>query len=245
MNKRILTIALLPLLSCGTAFAEEKTALDPANFSATLTFLTDYVFHGVSYSDEDPALQGSFDYGHPSGFYLGIWGSNWAGGDSSIEIDYYGGYAGASGDLGYGISGLYYSYPGADDDAAEWNYFEVNTTLSYTFSKVPLQPVIAGLLNYSPDYSAEDGDQYYTGATLGFSLPQGFGLDLAYGHTDIEGDKTTPGGFNWSHWSVGLSKELGGFGFDVTYHDTDEGDDGDLWGRIGAERVVASISRSF
>ena len=48
----------------------EATA--PKNFSATLTFATDYLFRGVSQTDNKPAVQGSFDYKHPIGAYLGI-----------------------------------------------------------------------------------------------------------------------------------------------------------------------------
>jgi uncharacterized protein (TIGR02001 family) len=36
-------------------------ATDPKNFSATVAFATDYVFRGISQTDNKPAVQGSFD----------------------------------------------------------------------------------------------------------------------------------------------------------------------------------------
>lgn len=76
-----------------------------AEFSATTTLASDYVFRGISNTDGDPAIQGSMDYEHESGFYAGVWASNVkfrenAGEDAvdtvdeaSIEIDYYAGFA--------------------------------------------------------------------------------------------------------------------------------------------------------
>ena len=44
--------------------------------SANVTLTSDYVFRGVSQTDEDPAIQGGFDLSHDSGFYIGAWASN-------------------------------------------------------------------------------------------------------------------------------------------------------------------------
>ena len=88
-----------------------------------------YVFRGLTQTNEEPALQGGFDYAHSSGFYLGVWGSNvsWlkenattgsnavsgtykSGG--TLELDFYGGYKGTVGDFGYDVGLLQYYYPG-------------------------------------------------------------------------------------------------------------------------------------
>ena len=75
---RWVAAVFMVLLSGSNASCEDwwTEAGDPKNFSATVTFATDYVFRGVSQTDNKPAVQGSFDYKHPSGAYLGIWGSN-------------------------------------------------------------------------------------------------------------------------------------------------------------------------
>ncbi|MGH8501359.1 MAG: TorF family putative porin [Gammaproteobacteria bacterium] len=95
-------LGLSGLTANGFALAQEDGGFFAAeNFSSTLYFTTDYVFRGVSFTDEDPAVQGSFDYAHPSGAYVGAWASNWDGfgTESEFEIDYYGGYANALGPI--------------------------------------------------------------------------------------------------------------------------------------------------
>ena len=48
-----------------------------AKLSANVALATDYVWRGISQNNEDPALQGGFDYEHASGFYLGMYFLNW------------------------------------------------------------------------------------------------------------------------------------------------------------------------
>jgi uncharacterized protein (TIGR02001 family) len=63
----VVGVAIL-LLSGASARCEDDewtVAADPKNFSATVTFASDYVFRGVSQTDNNkPAVQGSFDYKH-------------------------------------------------------------------------------------------------------------------------------------------------------------------------------------
>src|SRR5262249_56877167 len=66
--------------------------------SANVGLFSQYVFRGISQTNEKPAVQGGFDVGHKSGFYVGTWASNisWlsdANPDVSapIEWDFYGG----------------------------------------------------------------------------------------------------------------------------------------------------------
>jgi hypothetical protein len=47
-----------------------------AEISANVTLASDYVFRGVSQTDNQMAIQGGFDWGHDSGFYVGTWASN-------------------------------------------------------------------------------------------------------------------------------------------------------------------------
>jgi len=49
-------------------------------------------------------------------------------------------------------------------------------------------------------------------------------------------------GYDYLHWRIGLSKELLGFTLDVSYYDTNENE---YFGKIGDDRVVFTISRSF
>jgi len=64
-----------------------------AQVSANVAIQTDYVWRGISQNQEDPSIQGGFDYAHDSGFYAGVWGASVDfGGAESTEFDVYGGW---------------------------------------------------------------------------------------------------------------------------------------------------------
>jgi len=62
---------------------------DKLKLNATTAFVTDYLFRGISNTNQKPAVQPEIDLGYGI-FYIGLWGSNTVYGDG-IEIDYYGG----------------------------------------------------------------------------------------------------------------------------------------------------------
>ena len=78
------------------------------------------MFRGISQTNEKPAIQGGFDVGHKSGFYVGTWASNisWLSDgnpdvSASMEWDFYGGYKWAlPADFVLDLGVLYYWYPG-------------------------------------------------------------------------------------------------------------------------------------
>lgn len=102
--------------------ADDARADDAANpVTANVGIYSQYVFRGLTQTNERPAIQGGCDYAHKSGFYAGTWLSNisWfsdtnPGNSSSLEWDLYGGYkrswaGGVATDVGY----LRYEYPGS------------------------------------------------------------------------------------------------------------------------------------
>jgi uncharacterized protein (TIGR02001 family) len=246
---------LAMLLLSANAFCEDwwTEASDPKNFSATLTFTTDYVSRGISQTDNKPAVQGSFDYKHPSGAYLGIWGSNV---DDSIskgdvEIDFYGGYCfELVNDLNLDASILYYYYPG-DGSALRKSYVEGHLGADYTFRDLPLSPKLSTHYYYSPDFSGEDGNAHYIYGRLGVSLPYEFTLYGLVGYQWVQGDKSSghengengKNGFDYIHYSMGISRPVLGFVLDLYFSDTDN--ESYLGRSIADERVVFSVSRTF
>ncbi|MBK8286564.1 MAG: hypothetical protein IPK97_17815 [Ahniella sp.] len=75
LKKSLLASAMLLGLS-GFAHAQDEEASAPWTTTLTGTLTSDYVFRGVSQSQESAALQGSVEVGHESGFYAGVWGSS-------------------------------------------------------------------------------------------------------------------------------------------------------------------------
>jgi len=240
------------LFVVGQSTADDNGPRAKTNFSGTATITTDYVFRGLSQTKEDPAVQASFDYKHPSGLFLGAWASNVDEtiSEGNIEIDVYGGYRGQLFEnLSYDLSIIYYWYPGAGHDP-DWDYVELHGGLNYAFASLPLEPNVGVGFNYSPDFYGEDGNAYYYSGTLRFTLPYSFGLGFELGYQDVEGDRTTGNGrgldagdgYDYLFWKIGLSKEVLGFNLDVSYYDTNEDE---YFGQIGDSRFVFSISRSF
>ena len=105
----------------GTALAQEKLS-----WSASLTGTSDYVFRGISQTDEDPTIQGSVGLGYGM-FYAGGWGSGLDFGSSSdaeLEVDWYAGIKptwehSPLGPVSFDFGVIYYTYPGANDSGAE------------------------------------------------------------------------------------------------------------------------------
>jgi len=234
MNRSCITSLLAGtfLIGSTTCIAQDS----PHEFSANVAITTDYMFRGFSQSDEGPAIQGGFDYTHESGFYLGTWASSIDFAEST-EFDFYGGVSGEFGNgLGWDVGGLYYAYPG-DDTEPELDFFEAYGSLSYDFDSFNVE----GKLSYSPDYFAETGDAWYVSGGVGIPLPSDFSLNGHVGYQSID-DNAGWGGPDYLDWSIGVSKEVGKFTFDISYLDTDmsssECDD-------ICDAFVFSISSSF
>ena len=86
---------------------------------------SDYVFRGISQSNEEAAIQGGVDFTCGK-FYAGFWGSSLAAGS---EIDLVGGYKTNLGRFALDFGFIYYTYHGfADSD--EFNTLELKVAAS-------------------------------------------------------------------------------------------------------------------
>lgn len=263
------TAVVLCALSVNATGAEatppESGPFAADNFSATLWLTTNYMFRGISNSD-GPAVQGSFDWGY-EGFFLGVWASNTEFSDSTVEIDYYGGYRWTWSGLDFTLQGIYYSYPGEGENTSdgldpgigvEADYAEINLGASHTFDG-PWAPGIGVNYFYSPDAFGEDGDNHTLQGSFGLALPGEVGFYANVGYTDFEGDQSSGaiGGYDYVYFSVGINRDFRGFKFDLGYVGTDESPDletfyadaplpnGDNFRDLIEGEVVFTVSRSF
>ncbi len=104
------TLIASVLAFSGAAMAQTKAPEPDYTVSGNMSLNSDYRFRGFTQTDYGPALQGGFDFAHKSGFYLGNWNSNvlsplFTG--ASLEMDFYGGYKGSFGDVGYDVGAIY------------------------------------------------------------------------------------------------------------------------------------------
>jgi uncharacterized protein (TIGR02001 family) len=220
-----------------------------ASYTGNVAVATDYVFRGISQTQERPAIQGGFDAAFDSGIFLGTWASNVNfGTDASTEMDFYGGYAGTFGcsSCSYKVGYYFYDY----DGDPQFDYSEVAASVTYGGLTVGM--------NYSWEYLGEGTtdaignkvDFYYPYVNYTYALPWwDLSLALHVGQNIMSDDGVfEPDEDKYTDWSVGLSrtfKEMGGITFGLTYWDTTVDD---LFG-VNADdadaRVVFSASKAL
>jgi len=228
------------------------TTMAQAEISGNVTLASDYVFRGISQTDNQIAVQGGFDYEHESGLYIGTWASNvdssffQNGTDPQTELDGYVGYSGELGVIGYDVGYLRYQYPGASSVGTN----EYHVTGSYSTGSFGDFSLTA---NYSPslNFFASDESAWYWNAGYETTLPWyeiGFSASLGYSTGDAF-DKNDGDGLNdtYTDWSIGVSKNVFGVDLGLTYTDTDFSDDADedALDYLSDARVVFSISKSL
>lgn len=222
--------------------AEDTGPQFPGKFAGNVALISDYVFRGVSQTQEEPALQGGIDWSHESGAYFGTWGSNvkFPGDNSYLEQDIYGGWATTVGDLSINLGAIFFWYPNAE---TALNYWEFPVKLGYTMDAVTLS---AGIL-YSPDYFGFAGNAMYANLGVAYAMPLpdespvGVTLDAGVGFTVAEDDVITDG--TYVDWGVGAKISAKGtwtnLAVTLRYTDTDiHGDDSDA-------RFVYGVAYAF
>jgi len=113
MKKTLLSIAVL-----GSLFAAAQAQ---AGASANIGVTSNYLWRGITQTQDSPALQGGLDYAHDSGLYAGTWVSNteFAGNATGPEVDLYAGYKkDLKGEAALDVGVINYAYP--DDNSAEF-----------------------------------------------------------------------------------------------------------------------------
>ena len=221
------------------AAAAESGKVLGGEISATVGFFSDYVFRGVSQTGEDPAIQGSIDYVHGSGFYLGAWGSNVDfGDDAQTEFDFYGGFSGHAQGFDYDVGAIYYAYPGT---VAALDYWEAAASLGHALGPATLTVGV----NYSPNNFGETGDAVFVYADIEAPVtlkgPVGLTVSGQIGRQTISNEAKF-GLPDYVTWNFGVTLAVWGIDVDVRYHDTDLG----RTCAAGCDaRVVGSVSRSF
>jgi uncharacterized protein (TIGR02001 family) len=212
MNKKLAMAMGLVLAGTSAMVSAEENSMG-LEYSANVALTSDYVFRGVSQNENLPAIQGGFDVSHTSGVYAGVWASNVSTAlyDSSMELDAYVGWGGEVGPVGVDVGYLRYNYPGSDFSPS------VDTDEYHIGVSGEVGTVGLGATYYfSPDYFATDDANYWEFTA---EMPiSSFTIAAKYGMTDFD---SAAGYDDYDDWSIGASTEFGGFGFDLTYTDTD------------------------
>ena len=147
--------ALAGLIVLGALAAAPALAQEPPSVAFNVGAATEYVFRGVSQTDEDPAIQGGVDVGMGM-FYAGAWASNVDFFDSTdFEFDFYAGVKPTVGAVTLDLGVIYYGY--ADQPSgADYDYWEGKVAAS-----VPAGPATLGVaVYYSPEFFGNTGDAW-------------------------------------------------------------------------------------
>jgi uncharacterized protein (TIGR02001 family) len=180
-----------------------------AEITGTAAVTSDYKWRGISQSSGDPAIQGSIDYAHDSGFYASVWASNVDFGnccDENVEVDLVLGFSGGE-TLTWDVGAVYYWYPGADD----LDFPEIYAGLGYEWFSTKLW--------YSNDFGNYDESAFYLEGNGEWELPANFGLTAHVGYSDGDGIQAAYGEDSYFDWSVGVSYTLGNFDLGLAWVD--------------------------
>ncbi|MEM1390248.1 MAG: TorF family putative porin, partial [Pseudomonadota bacterium] len=216
-----------------TGLATLSVAHAEGEYSANIGVASEYVWRGVTQSDESPSIWGGVDYTNEY-FYLGTWAATTDFGpdsDASFELDIYAGLSDtlASG-LTYDVGIIGYFYPTEGDDE-DLNFFEVYGGLGFD---VTPQVAVGAYVYYDPD-----NENIYAEGTAGYSFTDSLSADASIGSYSFDD------GEDYVNWSIGATYSAGGLDFDLRYWDTDI--DAPGGGEVDGteERVVLSIGKTF
>jgi uncharacterized protein (TIGR02001 family) len=237
--KKTTQIALACALSIGAA----APALAQAEVSYNIGVVSLYKSSGADAHNKQgvaatnkstrPELQGGVDVDFGNGFYVGNWNSTGRFGEANLEIDFYGGYAGELGTIGYDAGVATYYYPN-NNQANIWNGTEVYGSLSYGIATFKMTYGTAGFNN-----TENKAKSRYS---LTFAQPLTEQLTAKFVYGDRNG---AAGGYH--DYAVGADYDLGaGLTASGTYSAaSDKGttDAGVIASRKG--RLVVGLSKSF
>lgn len=251
MKKFSCLFALSGLISLPVLAAEPPAS--PHTLTGNIGLTTDYLFRGVSQTQNGPAIQGGFDYSHASGLYLGTFASNvdWVSqgykDNNSMEIDLYGGYKGTVGDFGYDVGLITYYYPGdkiagiKSPDTTEAYLAGTWKFLTLKYSHVVSSNFI-GWYDYANGRNSRGSN--YLELNGSHDLGNGWGLVGHIGHQKVK----NVSGADYTDWKLGVTKDIGYGVVTLAYSDTDA--DVPNFYTLGGEeiadgRVVLSFAKTF
>lgn len=244
---KAISLAGLTLLALNTAQAIELN--DQFALVVTPKVLSDYRSSGISQTMGDPAAQLDLMLSHASGLYAGVWTSNveygydWENDDdygTRQEVDYYAGYYWQIND-NISLDTLYnkFTYPGE----SQFNGSDLKVTLDMYGA------FIGG------KHSVGTDDVIFT-SFVGYHrvLPYEIGFLARFENVDYKDDSFFNRDFSkanqdYNTWEIGLTRELVGVTWGLSYIDTDLSDaecaSFSGYDDLCDATVVASASKTF
>lgn len=217
----------LALALVSTPALAQEEAPPAITISGGATLVSDYRFRGISQTDKDFAVQGTFTVSHKSGFYATVWGSSiddYVAAGSDQEIDLVAGFKKSFGGTTVDVGVLYYYYPGAEKIVPGYSsdFFEPYLGISHTLGPVTGKVSAA----YAPKQSALSigagkEDSLYLALDLSGGIPNTpLSLSAHLGHS--YGPSYLTIGKGYTDWNIGATYTWKNLVLGVSYVDTNK-----------------------
>ena len=237
-------LAPLALLATPALHAQDGENTSFGTFGGSLTIASDYMFRGVSNSNEEPQVQGDMNWSHGSGVYAGLWttNTNFGGPGNSMELDPYVGFASSIGDTGlsYDVGYWVYTYPGSQSD---FDYSEFYAIGTWTQGDLSISPSVWYTANYFGTDFLDDVEGLAYDLTVSHALPWEMNASARAGKQTFRNGGE---GLDYLYYDVGVTKTAGDFSIGLRWHDTEDAEAALITDTDYAEgRLVFNITRSF
>lgn len=199
-------------------------AMAQGSLSGNIGVTSNYIWRGVTQTDDESAVQGGIDYVHETNLYAGAWTSNYGNGNG-YELDLYGGFRGSMNDIPFDAGIIMYQYPvqNTGSDATElygkFDFDLFSAMAAFTVDK---------------DGTSQDNDLYLSiGSDV--ELRKDLYMTLLFGMYEFD----DPGEEDYKHFHVSLKKDEFTFALDKNDKDRPAASD------PGEMRVSVSWTKNF
>lgn len=219
MRKQLISMALLALMPLAAQAQED----DGSGFNWNAAATSEYMFRGISQTDDHPAIQAGAGYSFSNGFYVGGWASNVDFGESTdAEIDTFVGWNGdLNENLNLDVQLVRYNYVG-EPDGVDYAYNEL-------IGKVSFAENYSATLGYTNDFLNSDTDSFYGAVGGSWAVGNEVNLTAGLGYTTVQGPED-----GYLDYSVGVNRDFGPVNIGLGYIGTDSSGE-DLFGEDNAE----------
>ena len=204
--------------------------------TANVAFTTDYVWRGLSQSDNDFAVQGGADFSDGI-FYAGTWASNvdFGTGGANAELDLYGGIKPTTGPVSWDFGVIGYFYPGSTDAGGDLDYYELKGAASLPVYG-PLS--VTGTVYWTDDFGTFDENGLYGEVKGTYAVNDALAINASYGSQNVDNVGS------YTNWRVDAAYTAHGIGWDLAYTDTSNGEEfgADTY---GGSKVILTISKAL
>jgi uncharacterized protein (TIGR02001 family) len=225
--------SLLAVAVASPAMADDAAPPSAITVNGGATVVTDYRFRGLSQTNKNFAVQGTFTVAHASGLYATVWASSiddYIADGSDAEVDLIAGYKKTFSGTTFDVGALYYFYPGSQQGVQLANlpkynsdFIEPYVAVSHTFGPVSAKVTA----NYAPKQKAlaylpngpSKEDNLYGAFDLAAAVPNtAFGVSAHLGHNFTRSFLSV--GRKYTDWSIGATYTYKAITFGVSYVDT-------------------------